>query len=159
MFYLCAESKFNIMQDFKSILCPIDFSDFSDNAVAFATKLAGDNATIHLCHSIHPPLTIDPYGYQLIDIKLEDLKANVAVTMEAKVNEIKVKYPKVNFASYMDINSDTAAGIIEVATEVKADVIVIASHGRKGIKRLLMGSVAEAVMRDAECPVVLLRPH
>jgi nucleotide-binding universal stress UspA family protein len=147
------------MQNFKSILCPIDFSGFSDTAVGFAAKLATAESVIHLCHGIHPPLTIDPYGYQLIDSKLEDVKNNAMQTMEEKVAQIKAKYPTCTFASHIDVQTDTAHGIIEAAEAVQADVIVIASHGRKGLKRLLMGSVAESVMRTATCPVLLVKAH
>jgi universal stress protein A len=147
------------MQNFNSILCPIDFSGFSDTAVGFAAKLATEGTVIHLCHGIHPPLTIDPYGYQLIDSKLEDVKSNATSTMDEKVAEIKAKYPGCTFESHIDIQTDTAHGIIEAAKTVKADVIVMASHGRRGLKRLLMGSVAESVMRTAECPVLLVRAH
>jgi universal stress protein A len=147
------------MKNFKNILCPIDFSGFSDVAVEFATNLVKEGATIHLCHTIHPPLTIDPYGYQLIDVKTEELKESVAKLLQEKVDAIQEKFPNVQFDSYLDINADTGSGIVDVAKELDADVIVIASHGRKGLKRLLMGSVAESVMRDADCPVILIRPH
>jgi universal stress protein A len=156
--YLCGIKR-TIMKDFKNILCPIDFSGFSDAAVEFATNLAKEGSTIHLCHTIHPPLTIDPYGYQLVDIKTEELKESVGKLLREKVDAIQEKFPNLQFDSYLDINGDTGSGIVEVAKELDADLIVIASHGRKGLKRLLMGSVAESVMRDATCPVVMIRPQ
>jgi nucleotide-binding universal stress UspA family protein len=156
--YLCGVLKINIMQQFKTILCPIDFSDFADTAVAFAVKMASSETTIHLCHSFDSPIRVDPFGNQNYEVNLVDLAAAAQAAMHNKVIQFQEKFPGYKFESHFDVNDDTATSISNCASTINAEVIVIASHGRKGLKRLLMGSVAESVMRDNKCPVVMVRP-
>jgi nucleotide-binding universal stress UspA family protein len=150
--------KIYFMQDFTSILCPIDFSNFADSAVDFAVKMAGPNTTVHLCHSFDSPIRVDPFGNQFIEVNLTELATAAQTAMHNKIVQFQQKYTDVKFESHFEINDDTADSISKFATAVNAEVIVIASHGRKGLKRLLMGSVAESVMRDNKCPVVMVRP-
>src|SRR5439155_18076193 len=57
------------------------------------------------------------------------------------------------------VSPDAAEAIVEYAKDVHADIIVVGTHGRSGVSRLLMGSVAEHVVRTAPCPVLVVRPR
>jgi universal stress protein A len=145
------------MQEFKSILCPIDFSGFADSAIDFAVKMATINTTVHLCHSFDMPVRVDPFGNQFLEVDLTEMATAAQNAMNGKISEYKKKYPEYKFEGHFEIQPDPALSIINYAEKLGAEVIVIASHGRKGLKRLLMGSVAESVMRDSKVPVLMVR--
>jgi nucleotide-binding universal stress UspA family protein len=143
----------------KSILVPTDFSEFSDRAVQQAADIAEqNNAKVFLLH------VVDKLQQCAIDycIPLEtmmkvqsDSEKEAAKKMQEEVDKI-VKAKKIEVV--FDVKSGTPyEEILREQQERKADLIVIASHGRTGILKSLIGSVAERVMREANCPVLLVR--
>lgn len=138
----------------KKILFPTDFSHTGDAALNLATSLARDNgATLLIAHVEEPPVA---YGggemyYGIPDPATEDLKR--------MLQEIKPTDPAVPFEHHM-VTGDPSAAIARLAEEEGADLIVMGTHGRTGISRMVMGSVAEAVVRRAPCPVLTFKkPH
>jgi len=135
----------------KKILFPTDFSHTGDAALRFATSLAHDTgATLLIVHVEEPPLA---YGggemyYGMPDPNIDELKRMLA--------EISPPDPEVPCERRM-VSGDPAGAIVRVAEEENVDMIVLGTHGRTGLTRLLMGSVAEAVVRRAECPVVTVK--
>lgn len=77
--------------------------------------------------------------------------------MRNQLLQLKPPDPKVSVEHRL-VKGDAATEIVNPAAETKADVIVMGSHGRTGLGRLLLGSVAENVMRKAPCPVVTVKP-
>lgn len=140
--------------DVKKILFPTDFSHTGDAALAMATALARDSgATLLIVHVQEPPMA---YGggelyYGVQNPAVEDL--------ERMLRAIKPADPAVAFEHRL-VNGDPAAEIVRLAEEENVDMIVLGTHGRTGLYRLLMGSVAEAVVRRANCPVLTFKqPH
>jgi universal stress protein A len=140
----------------KRILVPIDFSEYSahalDFAVAFANKL---DATIHLIHAISvPAIGIPELGAAWSPTMIEDLVQAGKKAM-TKLADERRKVAKIGEAVVR--LGDPRDLILQAVDDLKIDMIVMGTHGRRGIKRALLGSVAEAVVRASPCPVLTIR--
>lgn len=131
----------------KVIVFPTDFSTLSDAGLQHATVLAKDTgARLLILHVEEPPAA---YGggemyYGIPEPNQEALRQMLA--------NVKPSDPSVPYEHRLVIG-DPATEIVEAAKQVGADMIVMSTHGRTGLGRLLMGSVAEAVVRRSPCPV------
>jgi nucleotide-binding universal stress UspA family protein len=138
----------DLMMKAKKILFPTDFSHTGDAALAWATSLARDTgATLLIVHAEEPPTA---YGggelyYGIPEPATEDLRK--------MLHKIEPADPAVPFEHRL-ITGDPAHAVVRLAKDEKVDMIVIGTHGRTGLSRMLMGSVAEAIVRRAECPVL-----
>ncbi len=134
------------------ILFPTDFSHTGDKALAMAESLARDSgAKIHIVHVEEPPTA---YGggemyYGMLEPDLEHLKELLA--------KVKPKDPQILFEHHM-VTGEPADAISRFAEDHDIDLIVMGTHGRTGLLRLLMGSVAEAVVRRSKCAVLTVKP-
>lgn len=132
-----------------TILHPTDFSEHSKHAFHLACSLARDHgARVVLLHVVVPPMT-SCEGVVLpppIEEATEDAKRRLS---QIKLADIPIEHRVAE--------GDPAEMILRVAEEVHADLIVMGTHGRTGLSRLLMGSVAEQVMRKAPCPVLTMK--
>ncbi len=131
----------------KHILFPTDFSHTGDAALAWATSLARDTgATLHIVHVEEPPMV---YGgemyYGMPDPNLDHLKE--------MLHKIVPPDPNVPYKHHL-VTGAPASAICRLAKDENADMIVLGTHGRTGVLRMLMGSVTEAVVRQAHCPVL-----
>ncbi len=132
----------------KQILFPTDFSHTGDSALALATSLARDTgAKLLIVHVEEPPVA---YGggemyYGLPEPATDDLKRMLGEVLPA---DKQVPY------EHHLITGSPSTAIVEFATSHDVDLIVLGTHGRTGLSRLLMGSVAEAIVRRAPCPVL-----
>lgn len=143
----------------KSILVPTDFSEFSDRAVQQAVDIAEqNNAKIFLLH------VIDKLQQCAIDycIPLEVMQKVQTDSEKEAAKKMQEEADKILKAKKIDVVFDVKSGvpyeeILKEQQERKADLIVIASRGRTGILKTLVGSVAERVVREAKCPVLLVR--
>lgn len=136
---------------YKRILFATDFSPASEAALKYATSLARDSgATLLILHVEELPT---PYaGGEMLLPQPEYPNPEIKKMLEAVVPPDKsVKY------EHHLVLGVPADDIVRTAEEQSADLIVIGTHGRTGLKRVLMGSVAEAVMRRASCPVLTLK--
>jgi nucleotide-binding universal stress UspA family protein len=139
------------------ILCPTDFSDVSLRAEAYATALAGHyDASLHLLH-VDPPMPImAPYGEIPVDIRLFEVQREQALTDLA---EAKARALAAGVAVETSIRGGHAAReILAVVHEQGTDLVVLGTHGRGGVEHLLLGSVAEKIVRKAPCPVMVVPP-
>jgi nucleotide-binding universal stress UspA family protein len=133
------------------ILFPTDFSPSGQEALRWATVLARDTgASLTIIHVEEPPMA---YGGGEMYFPAEE--GNSEELRQALVKVVPTD-PKVRFEHKL-LSGDPATAIVEAAAEEKADLIVIGTHGRTGLTRLLMGSVAEAVVRRATCPVLTVK--
>ena len=146
-----------IMLQFDKILCPFDLSEHSEEAIKYAIKLSDSHTEIVLLNVIQLPCIIDPNGFTYYDLKVDDLRKDFEEAMQKRVAELKAKYKIDNIGYKIEVGINPAELILKVQKEDNFDMIVIGSHGRKGLSRILMGSVAEAVLRDAACPVLIIR--
>jgi nucleotide-binding universal stress UspA family protein len=134
--------------DIHKILFPTDFSHCGDEALHFATSLARDsNATLLIVHVEEPPVA---YGggemyYGIPEPATEDLKK--------MLEQVKPTDPNVVYEHRL-ITGDPSTAVARLAEAEGVDLIIMGTHGRTGLSRLLMGSVAEAVVRRAPCPVL-----
>jgi universal stress protein A len=133
------------------ILVPVDFSESSDAALQWATVLARDTgATLEIVHVETVPLTTGggEYIYAIPEPPTQELLE--------RLNKVVPKDPNIPVVHRL-LAGDPAEAILRTAKSEGVDMIVMGTHGRRGITRLLMGSVAEAIVRRAECPVLILK--
>jgi nucleotide-binding universal stress UspA family protein len=159
--------------EFKRILCPVDMSTFSLDALRLAANLAEcSDATLDVLHVIHNPFdelymtAIAETNPALIDAyAMEPQKRAKFVRATEEHSEVLLKQfcrdtvkqvPKVR---YHIRNGDPFEAILEAAADCMTDLIVLATHGRTGVKRLVIGNVAEKVVRHAPCPVLTVKPQ
>jgi nucleotide-binding universal stress UspA family protein len=135
------------------ILVPTDFSETAERAVEYAFELAEQLKTgVYLLHAYDVPLFPDGTGLG------PDVLAMFADAAEQALQRELDKYrAREAFAGGRTELGDPKAVIPRVARELPADLIVMGSHGRRGFRRLLLGSVAEAVVREAHCAVIVVR--
>ena len=135
----------------KNILFPTDFSTASDAALIHAENFAKQSsATLVVLHVEEPPLA---YGGGELYYGLPEPSSERILEM------LKNVCPHASDISFEHrlVMGDPASEIVRVAKEEHPELIVLGTHGRTGLSRILMGSVAEAVMRHAPCPVLIYR--
>jgi len=139
------------MAEQKTILFPTDFSHASDAALRHAEALALQSAArLLILHVEEPPLA---YGGGELYYGLPEPSSERILKM---LEDVKPSDPKVPFVHRLTMG-DPAGEIVRIAGEEGAEVIVLGTHGRTGLTRILMGSVAEAIVRRAPCPVLVYR--
>lgn len=137
----------------KTILVPIDFSACATHALDYACELAGKlGAKVQLVHAI--PVTLPELGITLTQAMIEDLQRANVLALE---DVAKPRRTNVELAPSIVKLGDPRDVILETAEAQHADLIVIGTHGRRGLSRLVLGSVAENVIRRATCPVLAVR--
>jgi nucleotide-binding universal stress UspA family protein len=150
------------MKNIAKILCPVDFSEPSHAALDSAVDLAERySAEIILFHAISqidptptPSYTLTNHLVEQIPQFMQQMTENAHKAMKDLIdNHIA---GRVGSRQLVEIG-DPASSIVDAAREEKVDLIVIATHGRSGIKGFFFGSVAEKVVRTAECPVLTMR--
>lgn len=139
----------------KKILAPIDFSDCSKKALQYAIPLAKQHeATITLLYVVPTNYAVGEYG----GIDYTSLEAQMRTSGETQLRALAANEVRGEVASDTLIRAGSpATEILEAARSLPADLIVISTHGRTGLKHVLLGSVAEHVVRRAPCPVLVLR--
>jgi nucleotide-binding universal stress UspA family protein len=145
------------MKKFKKILCPYDFSDFAEEALSYAISLADKETIITLLHVIELPYHLEPNGMTYMYVDYDVFEKNAKEKLEAKTKEVQKKHKQIKFKSKIVVEINPDEGILNTQKTTKSDLIVMGSHGRRGMDRLLMGSVAESVFREATCPVLLIK--
>ena len=141
----------------KVVLAPIDFSDPSREAAETAAEIASRiGATLLLVHVV-PMIPRLPPDVSIF--KEADYERSLHEQAAKQIAELSAKYAKAGIAvqSEMGLANDVGMEILRIAERHHADVIVIATHGMTGWKRLVFGSVAEKVVRLAQCAVLVLR--
>jgi nucleotide-binding universal stress UspA family protein len=132
----------------KKILFPTDFSTGSEAALKYATSLARDTkAKLVIVHVEEPPAAFGDGDMYYGSIEPDNL-ALLEMLHAVVPTDVRVPY------EHRLLTGDPAQEIVTLADEEGCDLIVMGTHGRTGFMRLLMGSVAEAVVRRANCPVV-----
>jgi nucleotide-binding universal stress UspA family protein len=137
---------------FKRILAPVDFDQSSLKALETAAEIAQEHAgTVFVLHIV--PVDMDVSGMpQYVDlIKRQESLDREKLTAIAKQHLAEVKW------EILDEMGHPADVIAQVAAKLSADLIVMVTHGRRGLARLVEGSVAEKLLRNSPCPVLALR--
>jgi nucleotide-binding universal stress UspA family protein len=138
------------------ILVATDFSEHADRAIDYAADLAAKiDAKLHVVHAISiPALGVPEMGVAYGSMMLESTVKEAQATLDA----LEARYrDRVSIAGKHLEVGDARDVIDRVAEAVGAELIVMGTHGRRGVRRMLLGSVAEAVVRSAPCPVLTIR--
>ena len=143
---------------FKRILVPMDFSPPSDAALEYARSMAARyGASLHLLHVAEDPYRAF-YSAEVFVPSVEGLRDEIlSETCEKLKNRLRPSDLTEFHATGESIIGTPAGSIVEYADGHEIDLIVMGTHGRGGMSHLLMGSVAERVVRTANCPVLTTR--
>ena len=141
------------------ILVPVDYSKCSlaglQYAIEFAKKVAARLIVLHVV-DLGPQLMTDGYG-------VYDLSPYKEAAARASERQMRAFMRRVNFGSVSFETSAVAEfcpeGIYRAAKKDKVDLVIMSTHGRTGLKHILIGSIAERVVRRAPCPVIVVPSH
>ncbi|MFQ5575051.1 MAG: universal stress protein, partial [Terriglobia bacterium] len=142
----------------KRLLVPLDFSTCSEEALAYATRVAKRlGASVQLLH-VREPGAPAPVRAALRP-ESEDLADQGRLRKQLQRRVLRLRYHKVQADGVIKVGTPGEV-ILAEAKDMKTDMIVMGTSGRRGLKRLVLGSVAEYVVRHASCPVLTLKtPH
>lgn len=143
------------MLDLDTILFPTDFSSVAEDAFSHAAHLAlASGATIHVFNVVTPDDDTDSNPMNFLPGEaVEDSAIGSAVPQRMEVQTVTQERGTVPVVYSQTDSASPRAAIVDHATEHEIDLVVMGTHGRKGMDRLLSGSVAEEVVRQAPCPV------
>jgi nucleotide-binding universal stress UspA family protein len=144
----------------RTILLPTDFSECGNYALSYAASLARTfNATIICVNVIEPIVPTVGYSGMAEPLPIADIADQLEDSAERELPKLAEcdECEGLNVEELV-VHGDASAEIVRVARDRNVDLIVIASHGRTGLGRILFGSTAEAVVRHASCPVLVVKP-
>lgn len=138
------------------ILVPIDFSAYSEHALDYAVALAAKlDAKVHVLHVIGIPLSgVPELGLALTAGMMDQLVIDNQKALDGVVDARRASGV---IGEVLLRTGDARELILRACEEVHADLLVMGTHGRRGISRAVLGSVAESVVRTAPCPVMTIR--
>ena len=135
----------------QNVIVPVDFSDEAFAALDTALELVEQPEHVHVVHVLEKLTPMEP-GMMWGSIDDQTRKQRAQNVLSDRLSEGKYKGIKIEA-----VVGDPGHEIADFAKSVSADLIVMPSHGRRGLPHLLIGSVAERVLRLAHCPVLVLR--
>jgi nucleotide-binding universal stress UspA family protein len=146
------------MKTTRQIIVPVDFSKGSsklvDYAIYIAEKLSASVQFVHVAEINQ--------GHDMLlgSSMFGDIKAKIIAAAEERMqNLLDDNGGRLKELGGKVLQGDTVEAIIDYAEVEKADLIIIATHGAKGLEKFLMGSVAERVIRKAPCPILIYNPY
>jgi len=143
------------MISLKKVLVPVDFSDTSDVALRYGKALAGAfGASLHVIHVVQEPYAqpwaVEAYGFSMATLQ-EDWIKEANTKLESVLTADDRRALK---ATATTILGHPVSEILRFATDERVELIVMGTHGRGPLGHMVMGSVAERVVRHAPCPVL-----
>ena len=144
----------------QKILLPTDFSGCANFALPYAAAIArAAKATIVCVHVVEPVVPAVGYTGLAEPMPIADISGQLEDSAERQLPKLAECEECVGLeVEEIIVHGDPAAEIVRVAQEQEVDLIVISSHGRTGLGRMIFGSTAEAVVRHANCPVLVVKP-
>ena len=143
----------------KNILVPTDFGEASDAALTYGRELAGRfGATLHVLY-IAENIYLKAFGAETYAAIAPELQADLLEAAKKQLDELVIDSDKSGppTTAVVMTSSAPAFAIIDYAKDHAIDLIVMGTHGRGPLAHLVMGSVAERVVRAASCPVLTVR--
>ena len=137
--------------DHNSVIVPVDFSESSAPTIRTALKVVDDPAKIHLVHALVPLEMVSP-GVAFGDLSDENREKHVREFAESFFQ--KNGLPELSLHVQVGHPGEV---IVKYAAEKEADLVIVPSHGYHGLKRMVLGSTAEYVIRHVDCAVLVLR--
>lgn len=143
---------------YRNILIPLDGSVLAEQALRHIKHTAAPDALVTLIQTVHSPIPIvaPEMAVPLPTGGLEEVKDEVIAYLKSVADGLAAEEVQVRIDAIE--GDDVAASIVGYAKDHSCDLIVISTHGRGGLSRLVFGSVAENVVRHAPCPVLVMRP-
>ena len=140
--------------EFRRIVCATDLSDLSNQAVHYGTSLAQRyEAALILCHIIDlPVVSVHGAAYVYPQDYVDSLKEDAGQKLEGLMQGLKISWHP------MVIAGPVASTICDLAATERADLVIAATHGRSGLKRWILGSVTERLIRTVPCPLLSIPP-
>ena len=139
---------------FKRILCATDLSDFSNLAVIQAIGMAREfGAQLFICHVIDLPM-VSMHGAAFVypDNQIEEMKTSAMGQIKGLVTDSELNWEA------MVETGPVSSTLCRLAVEKQADLTIVSTHGRTGLKRLFLGSVTERLLRTIACPLLVVTP-
>jgi universal stress protein A len=138
----------------RRILAPTDFSEMSDRCVEGAAELARIlGSEIILFHAVEPIVMAgDLFGASAMVNVMDEVQSAARQGLALRLKRLQKKRG-VRCRSVL-VNGTAALAIVDAAIRLRADLIMMATHGRSGLSHLFLGSVAERVVRSSRCPVL-----
>ena len=151
------------MDAFNRILVPVDFSAHSDLALRHATTLADRfGATVEVLHVVEDPFVSGAWSTGVSVPNIPELLTDLVKAARAKLDDMKAAAASKGLRLTATVlttvlTGEPADSISDYARTGEFDLIVMGTHGRRGVSHALIGSVAERVVRKAPCPVLTVR--
>ena len=144
----------------RRILLPTDFSGCANYALPYAAAIArAVDATVICVNVIEPIVPAVGYTGMAETMPIAEMSEQMEDSAERELPDV-MRCDELRGLKVEEVigHGDAAAEIVRVAEEQEVDLIVISSHGRTGLGRIIFGSTAEAVVRHARCPVLVVKP-
>lgn len=153
-----------IIQEIRKVVTPIDFSDNSKLIAQSAAYMAGKfGAEMHLIYIVQ---NFEDYsGFFVPQMSLPNLEGELLEGAESKMKSFcdnisdfctEVGVSKLESKVFM---GDVGERIVDYANEIEAELVIMGTHGYKGLEKIMFGSVADKVVRMATCPVLTINPY
>lgn len=143
---------------FRRILVPVDFSEHSNVSLVYANELAGMyDASIDVLHILEETVLPHVYGIEPVAVALPELEDRTEQALEELTQTVKDTGGDGVPVELHVVVGHPSSDIIQFATQHQTDLIIIGTHGRSRLMRLLLGSVTEKVVRHAPCPVFTVK--
>jgi universal stress protein A len=149
-----------VLPRLRRILLPTDFSGCANYAFPYAAAIArATQARIICVHVVERVVPSVGYSGLADPMPIADMSEQLEESAERELPRLTDCEELTGLeVEEVIVHGDAAAEIVRVAGEQEADLIVISSHGRTGLGRMIFGSTAEAVVRHASCPVLVVKP-
>lgn len=144
----------------KNIVVATDFGEPADVALTYGRNFArAFSATLHVVHVVNDLATAAPVSEIPMDLtKVQaQIDAEARASLDGLITEDDQRTLKVT--KTLLASSTPARAILDYATDARADVIIVGTHGRGGLAEFFLGSVAQKIVRSAPCPVLTVRAH
>ncbi len=152
------DNRGRIMEDIRNILFPMDLSENSKKILPVALQVAGKfQAALHIVFVVEDIRYMA--GFYVPHPSLDTLEKDMEKAARDKLKEFHDEHTYGKNVQYQVLEGDPAEEIIRFAKEANMDLIVMGTHGRKGLDRLIFGSVAEKVVKNAPVPILIINPH
>ena len=141
----------------RTIVVPLDFSTLAEHALEAAKDYGREfGSKLVLVHAVEP--IVQPVEYAIVPSDMAEINLRQAAASRKRFEEVKSALQSEGLTCEVEVKVGRPwQVIVETAKSVKADLIIIPTHGYGGIKHLLLGSTAERVVQHAECSVLVVR--
>ncbi len=145
------------MPEIKTILFPVDFTEASSKVAGYVRLLA-ERFGAKVCALFVVEDLMRYAGFYVPHTSLEKLEKELFEGAQRRMNEFVEEHLSGLEVEPLVVSGEVASKICEIAKDKGADLIVMGTHGRKGLEKALFGSVAEKVVKTAPCPVRTINP-